>query len=303
MRVGAFGSQVVGRFWRAQARFVRNAIRLHGSKYQLQAGWAWPTLVFSRLGPSAWVRRSTQRSAALDTSIPRITGIARLDRVPVPHTNDAHYALDGSGRRWVAKREIDLGCEALLAEALTWLLARRIGVPAPDAAFCDALGERAWLSAWVPDAKHWSAATAGQIRNPMEAAAILALDAVVCNPARHAGNILTVADATGGSVVWAIDADEALIGDPAELQRYGMRPPDPRILAPGFPPGDWRSWAMDAALQMRDLANAALAAMTAEACAVAMEPQVELVCSVLQDRCRHAVELTHSYLCLLEGRQ
>ena len=52
-----------------------------------------------------------------------------------------------------------MGCEALLAEAVTWLLAREIGVCTPDAAFCDDAGERAWLSRRVPDANHWSAAS------------------------------------------------------------------------------------------------------------------------------------------------
>jgi hypothetical protein len=69
--------------------------------------------------------------------IQRIPAIVRLHRVPVPHTNEATYVLDGAGQRWVAKREADMGCEALLAEALTWLLARQVGVPVPDAAFCD----------------------------------------------------------------------------------------------------------------------------------------------------------------------
>lgn len=239
----------------------------------------------------------------MDLSIPRVAGIARLDRVPVPHTNEAHYALDGRGQRWVAKREIDLGCEALLAEALVWLLARRIGVPVPGAAFCDALGERAWLSAWVPNAKHWSAAAVGQIRNTAGAAAILALDAVVCNPARHAGNILTVADSEGGAFVWAIDADEALIGDPAELCRHGLYPPDPRILAPGFPPGNWRGWAVQAAEQINRLPAVELRSMAVESCAVAQEPQVEFVYTVLADRCAHAVALTGSYLDLVEARR
>ncbi len=35
--------------------------------------------------------------------------ISRLHRVPVPHTNDAVYGLTADGRRWVAKREADMG--------------------------------------------------------------------------------------------------------------------------------------------------------------------------------------------------
>ena len=235
-------------------------------------------------------------------SIPRIPAVVRLHRVPVPHTNEATYVLDGSGRRWVAKREADMGCEALLAEALTWLLARRIGVPVPDAAFCDDPAERAWLSAWLPHAKHWSAGLAGPIRNPQEAAAILALDAVVFNEARHGGNLLLVPDEDGGAQVVAIDADEARIGHPADLADAGLVPPQPYILARGFPPADWRAHALEAAEQLVVLPEAELAAMVTEACEVAQEPAQAGVLTVLVSRCRAAVSLTEQYLVLVEAR-
>lgn len=109
--------------------------------------------------------------------IPRVHGITRFARVPVPHTNDATYTLDTQGNEWIAKREADMGCEALLAEAVTWLLARQLGVRVPDAAFCDAPTERAWLSRRIPDAVHWSALRSNAIANPRETAAIIVLDA------------------------------------------------------------------------------------------------------------------------------
>ncbi len=235
--------------------------------------------------------------------IQRISQIMRLTRVPVPHTNEATYALDPGGRRWVAKREADMGCEALLAEALTWLLAREIGAPVPDAAFCDDPDERSWLSEWIPHAKHWSASSAGPIRNLEGAASILALDAVVFNEARHGGNLLLVPDVDGGSTAVAIDADEALIGHPAELTRRGLVPPDPRILAAGFPPGDWRAIASDVATRVAALPDAWLDAAATEACAVAREPHVHLVRDVLASRCRAAVELTGRYMDAVEARR
>lgn len=231
-------------------------------------------------------------------SIPRIPAVVRLHRVPVPHTNEATYVLDGVGRRWVAKREADMGCEALLAEALTWLLARRVGVTVPDAAFCDDPKERAWLSAWLPHAKHWSAGLPGPVRNVAEAAAILALDAVVCNEARHGGNILVVPDAGGASVV-AIDADEARIGHPADLAAAGLVPPQPYILARGFPPAPWRSEALAAAERFAALPDEELMEMVTEACDVAREPAVSAVAAVLLDRCRAAISLTEQYLALV----
>jgi hypothetical protein len=228
----------------------------------------------------------------------RIPAIVRLHRVPVPHTNEATYVLDGAGQRWVAKREADMGCEALLAEALTWLLARQVGVPVPDAAFCDDPSERAWLSAWLPHAKHWSAGLLGPVRNPKEAAAILALDAVVFNEARHGGNLLVV-EAAGGASVVAIDADEARIGHPADLAAMGLVPPQPYILARGFPPGDWRVDALAAAERFVGLSEEALNEMVAEACDVAREPATAAVSTVLIERCRAAISLTEQYLALV----
>lgn len=235
--------------------------------------------------------------------IERVAGILRLSRVPVPHTNDAAYAVDAWGRHWVAKREAEMGCEALVAEAVTWMLARAVGAPVPDAAFCDDPDERAWLSAWVTDAKHWSAGSAGVIRNPAEGAATLALDAVVFNEARHGGNLLLVPDSEGGSIVVAIDADEALIGHPAELANRGLLPPDPRILARGFPPSGWHDLAMAAAGRLAEIPVPNLRAFAAEACAVAREPDPTVLEDVLVARCGAAVRLTRGYLDLVEARR
>lgn len=235
--------------------------------------------------------------------IERLSGLLRLSRVPVPHTNDATYAVDMRGRHWVAKREADMGCEALAAEAVSWMLARAVGVPVPDAAFCDDPSERSWLSAWVTDAKHWSAGTAGMIRNPEAAASILALDAVVFNEARHGGNLLLVPDLEGGSTVVAIDADEALIGHPLELVRRGLVSPDPRILARGFPPADWRALALAAAQRLAALRVADLAAIAAEGCAIAREPDHNLMAEVLIMRCEAAALLTRGYLDRVESRR
>lgn len=235
--------------------------------------------------------------------IARVANVAFLGRVPVPHTNEAVYALDAAGRRWVAKREANMGCEAMLAEAVTWLLARRIGAPVPDAAFVDDDGGRSWLSAWVPHAKHWSVATAGVIGNAPEAAAILALDAVVLNEARHAGNVLVVPDGNGGSHVVAIDGDEALIGHPRELALRGLKSPDPRILAPGFPPPGWRTNALAAAARCAALSRKDIFADASEACRVAREPAVDLLTRILIERCANAVALTEAYVDVVESRQ
>lgn len=235
--------------------------------------------------------------------IPLLPSITRFARVPVPHTNDAHYAIDSQGNEWVAKREADMGCEALLAEALTWLLARRLGVRVPDAAFCDDPGERARLSRRVPDATHWLPAPAAHIANPAEAGAMIALDAIVFNEARHGRNMLVTAFEDNFSLtLWAIDADEARIGHVEEYAALRGAVPDPRIHAIGFPAAQLRTEAHKAAVAASGLSPDDLCAMVEPACRMAREPQVEVLLSALVERCADARQLTHEYALRLEAR-
>ncbi len=236
-------------------------------------------------------------------TIPRIAAIVRTERVAVPHTNDAHYAFDESGATWIAKREADMGCEALLAEAATWHLARLVGVPVPDAAFCPHRAERAWLSARLSPTKHWSVDQLPLVANARQAAAILALDAVTHNEARHGGNLLLVPAADGvGLTVVAIDADEALIGHLDDARLRAMVAPDPRILARGFPGRAWQADAEAAAILLAQLPRDTLVAIAADACDVARETRVAELLDLLCWRCARAVELTRAYINRIEAR-
>ena len=236
--------------------------------------------------------------------IPLVPAITRFARVPVPHTNEATYALDAAGSEWIAKREVDMGCEALLAEALSWLLARRLGVRVPDAAFCVDPQERAWLSRRVPDAGHWSSAAAPRVVNVFEAAAILTLDAIVFNEARHGRNLLLTGEGPDSPVVvWAIDADEARVGHVDDFGQLHGAVPDPRIHAAGFPAARWRTEALQAAhialhLPLRDLRE-----MVEVSCAIAREPHVDELTAALADHCANALSLTHEYVVALEAHR
>lgn len=235
--------------------------------------------------------------------IPLVPGITRFARVPVPHTNDATYALDAVGNEWIAKREGDMGCEALLAEALTWLLARQIGVRVPDAAFCADPSERAWLSRRIPDVVHWSSLSLKTIANPREAAAVMVLDALVFNEARHGRNLLaTGEDAAPGATIWAIDADEALIGHITDFARLGGAVPDPRIHALGFPAAALRADAMVVAGMAAGIPAARLRLLVDTSCAVARETRGEELVDALASRCARAATLTDHYLTRLELR-
>lgn len=235
--------------------------------------------------------------------IPLVQGITRFARVPVPHTNDATYALDAQGNEWIAKREADMGCEALLAEAVTWLFARLIGVRVPDASFCDDPSERAWLSRRIPDVVHWSSLRLKTIANPAEAAAILVLDAIVFNEARHGRNLLATGQGTTpGATIWAIDADEALIGHVSDYARLDASVPDPRIHALGFPAAALRPAALVIAEGAARIPIARLHPLVEASCAIAREPRVDELAAALARRCARATTLTDDYLKLLERR-
>lgn len=201
--------------------------------------------------------------------IRRVSSLSRLDRVPVPHTNDACYALTAGGERWVAKREEDMGVEGLLSEALTWLLGRAIGAPVPDAAFCDDPAERTWLSAYVPRSRHWSEALAERLANPTEAGAMLALDALVFNEARHARNVLAQPDEDGRVRIWAIDGDEALIGCIDDYIESLDALPSVHNHARGLPLAQICAGARAAASRVTGLSADVLGALVEAGCALA----------------------------------
>ena len=175
--------------------------------------------------------------------------------------------------------------------------------PRPRCSLCDDPGERAWLSRCVPDATHWLPASAAHIANPAAAGAIIALDAIVFNEARHGRNMLVTAFEDNSSLtVWAIDADEARIGHVEEYAALGGAVPDPRIHAISFPAAQLRIEARKAADAAAGLSRDGLRAMVETSCTIAREPSVELLLSALSERCANARQLTHEYALRLEAR-
>lgn len=231
--------------------------------------------------------------------IPRVPTLLRLHRVPVPHTNEAVYALTEDGRRWVAKREADMGAQALVAEALTWLLAKRVGAPVPDGAFCEE--ERTWLSAFLPDLKHWSPALAGQISNASEVGAILALDVWVLNEARHAGNLVAQGLDEGGVRLWAIDADEALVGHVRDYESRLTELPRTHNHARGLPIARLTAGALDAADRIASVPRAELDIAVEEASLIGGEPLSAALADAVARRAGMVPALVRDYLPRLQG--
>lgn len=233
------------------------------------------------------------------SEIDRVDTIARLGGIPVPHTNAAVYAVSEDGRRWVAKREEDMGFEALLAEALSWQLGRALGVFLPDAAFCE--NGRTWLSALVPNVAHWDPRLAVRVSNPGQVGAMLVLDLWVHNEARHARNILSEALPDGSVRVWTIDADEALV---SHIDDFAMRVGDAPSVhnhARGLPVAACRSGASEALDAVGALAPSDLGYAVEAACTIAREPRHVELTSLLQRHGEALPGLVSGYLDAVEN--
>ena len=109
------------------------------------------------------------------TSIPRVGWLHDFGAVPVDNGSFASYVRDAQGREWVCKLEDNTGWQPILAEALGWLLGCRLGAPVPDVALYEGEHGRAWLSARVAFAAHWSSRHRAQVSNMDAFAAMLAI--------------------------------------------------------------------------------------------------------------------------------
>lgn len=236
-------------------------------------------------------------------TIPRVGEVLDLNKVPVQNSSEAVYAVDSEGRRWVRKRVSEMGHEALLAEALGWLLSRQFSVPTPPAAVSGRGEGASWLSGALPLVKHWSEAERDRVRNIRAIGRVLTLDAVLLNGDRHAGNILLAPQRRGGGMTaWAIDFDHALVGWPGDYAAASVDAlPSLRNLARGLPVASMRPGARQAAREARLLDRAILAGYVAEACEIAEEPRKDALVSALQARLDRAIELTDRYLASIEA--
>jgi hypothetical protein len=236
-------------------------------------------------------------------TIPRVGEVLDLGKVPVQNSSEAVYAVDSSRRRWVRKRVLEMGHEALLAEALGWLLARHLSVPIPDAALAGSGEDASWLSSAVPLVKHWSEAEAMRVRNIRAIGRVLMLDAVLMNGDRHAGNILLAPLKKGdGMTAWAIDFDHSLVGWPADFAAVSVDGlPSLRNLARGLPVALMRPGARQAAREARLLDAGVVGGYVTEACEIAGEVRTSVVVAALQARLDRAIELTDCYLAAIEA--
>lgn len=195
----------------------------------LEDGWRLVDDVMPKL-PSAQLTLGQ----AYIQQVTRITALSNEADVEFKNSSDAKYCIDYSGRRWVRKF---LTCNCLLAEALSYLLAKRLRVPVPDGAvnYSKDIGP-SWLSDCITRVVHWSQESYFFIKNIADIGRMLALDVIVLNEDRHSANILLQAthDETQ-FIAWSIDMANAIIGEPRDYAERVDQLPSLVNLAPGLP--------------------------------------------------------------------
>lgn len=162
---------------------------------------------------------STEKGLFVDP-IERVAWTRETKNRRVPSSvNETTIVIDGNERIWVQKWSEDNNSALIFNESIAWHLGQRMGVLMPTCAVDTSGASPRWLSELVDDAQRWSSANAVYASNPESLGAMLALDVLILNEDRHAGNILMQADGSPINLrCWAIDHDGAMVADPARFE-------------------------------------------------------------------------------------
>jgi hypothetical protein len=234
--------------------------------------------------------------------IERIQHVVDRKAVRVRNACDAIYAIDNTARVWVKK--VTMGANELLAEAVGWLLSKRIGVPIAEAAVhAPSATEAYWLSGLISPAKHWQPSMSGFLANPSEFGAMFALDAIIGNWDRHAGNILAAPIGASRRVrVVSIDVAGAWVGTSSDLLAHAGETPAVDGVAPGIPVDLIRDGAAAAAAVAEKLEPDIICDYVREACQLAGSSEEKVISAAVIERCCEATRLVDAYLKKLEAR-
>lgn len=244
----------------------------------------------------AWVGSGQLPGALQPRRIERVTGY-QLGDLTECSANDARHGVDlDKGRAWVIKTVANNGSEIVLAEATSYLLARALRVQVPEVAVCMRDGAEAWLSRTVDKVSRWDPLALPTTRNLRHLGALLALDVLVFNRDRHAGNILLEPGFDGLWTLWGIDWSESHIGYPDDLGQRGMEMPSKQNLARGVPFDVARGRSITIARRAKRLSVDVLREVAEEAATVSKIPKADAILSVLRARCRCAVPLVRRYM-------
>lgn len=227
------------------------------------------------------------------------------EAVPVANASQARWAMDASGRQWVRKHTDHSGLEALLAEAVSFLLGGRLRVRQPHGAVYIDKDGWSWMSERIRAvSEHWEPGMRDFIENPGEVGAMLALDAILLNEDRHPGNLLVQPQKDETHLrVWAIDSGNALIAQPFDFLSRGLEAPNPHKHARGLPIAALCDAALAAAAVATTIDVDDISAYVTHGCALVGEPRAAELAVALRARCRAAPAIVTSYLERLGARQ
>jgi hypothetical protein len=235
--------------------------------------------------------------------IERIPSVVDFAPVPVPNACDAVYATDGS-RRWVRKPL--MGANGLLAEALGLMLGRELRAPIPEGAVTGPPDDFVWLSEVLPNIQHWDSHSVNFVINYPEVGRLMALDALLLNDDRHAGNLVLQATAKNEFErrAWGIDMGNAVAGVPTDFAKAGLATPSIAKLVDRLPVTPLQEGALLAAVQAQELSPYVVTSMVREACELAREPREneELLLAALLRRLARAPDLVEEYLLKIGSR-
>jgi hypothetical protein len=132
--------------------------------------------------------------------------------------------------------------------------------------------------------------------------AMMALDALIMNADRHAGNILLQPEPDQLHLkAWAIDHGQALVGWPGDYVARRAEIPAPRVLAHGLPFDLMQEGAMQAAEKATGLTRRDILPLVREACTHVEETRTNDLADVLAERCVNACTLVETYLKRVRG--
>ena len=230
----------------------------------------------------------------------RAQTVEALDRVPVPNAADVRFANVDHEKGWIVKAETDAGPNAMLAEALGYLIGRRLHVPIPDAAIFGSGTSAAWLSRAVPFCTHWNPAHAMRVENLDGLGRMMALDVIILNSDRHPRNILLGTESDPLHLhAWAIDAGTAAIGWPDDYLQAANEVPSPERIAPGLPIEMMRDGAVAAAIEATSITNREIFDFVMESMTFVEDTDRQrhvALCRTLRRRCDLAPDMVPRYL-------
>lgn len=240
-------------------------------------------------------------------TIDRFSWLMDRELVPVKNSGQAVYSEDHKGRRWVRKRARHSIPGMVLAEALSWLLCRKLDIRTPDGAvlMSEEQGEVSWLSRLQTPVRHWVPGRLFDLRNLEDIGAMLCIDAIVYNYDRHSDNVLMQPVKDGEFIAWIIDFGNATIGRPKEFASLGEETPDPGPLLDlmDLPFDVLEPSAMELALRVESLDSGLVEYFVSEACSASMAEPSQSLSVALDHRLKNARALVSRYFSDLGGRR